>query len=371
MKNFFKTLSLILLLSLVWGAFAQGDFSIENKLETDTFIFGDYDENHRFPGIKETLTADYSSDKVDAKLEMSFDFFAYNQLDADYNKKLIIGVDDFTFTESYFRLRPIEKLQISFNSRDYVSGAYFPVMDRYMGVGKDFDSWDSGNYTGDIGFLFKPMDNLSLGAGINLLSYIVNKYDDTEENIHLNFGAEYELEKFGSIAVTLNDVANHFEVAGFAKITAIKNLDIYGGLSFQPDFAYARIPSLLYFTNLYMNGKFLLNAGLEYKGVDKLTLGADLMTNLFIVKDWTYDLYTGLKAEYQINDDFKVGGKTYLSFDFVDYIDDEDARYKTLISLYPEVEYKKGSSTFTAGLKFEFYGDKFLGAIPLSWKYSF
>ena len=182
MKNFFKTISLILLLSLVWGAFAQGDFSIENKLETDTFIFGDYDENHRFPGIKETLTADYSSDKVDAKLEMSFDFFAYNQLDADYNKKLIIGVDDFTFTESYFKLRPIEKLQISFNSRDYVSGAYFPVMDRYMGVGKDFDSWDSGNYTGDIGFLFKPMDNLSLGAGINLLSYIVNKYDDTEEN---------------------------------------------------------------------------------------------------------------------------------------------------------------------------------------------
>ncbi|MBO4320861.1 MAG: hypothetical protein J5857_10390 [Treponema sp.] len=351
--------------------FAEGDFSFENEISTDTYILGDrVNDNRRFGGIKERIQGVYTSKKVDLNANISLDVRGETG-DVGEGKKSRAQFDWLSVNDSYFKFRPMEKIQIAVateKATEKASGSFFPVLNDYV-VGL-------GNYTGNVGVLFKPIEGLSVGAGINF-GYLFDGLSDSNDIIHLNFGGEYELKDIGLISVTFNNVINNFGIGAFAKFTAVKNMDIYAGLSFQlhkMNMVYAML-----FTNCYneysdyINGKLLLNAGLEYKGVEKLTLAADIATNCFIEADWTHDLYAGVKAGYDINKSFSVDGKIYMFLDLVDSSTNGnyDDRYKPSIFLYPEVAYKTGSHTFTAGIKMEFYDGVMGMAFPLSWKYSF
>ena len=406
MKMFHKSLVAGALLAFAaFGSASADELKFENKVETDTVYIGNlgHDDTpyertkdyNRFPGITETMKMEYTSEKVDAKAELQFWLFGYNEDEFNLatledEKCTFVGLNGFSFGETYIKFRPIEILEIALRAREKAAGSYLPVLD---------DNVSLGNYTGDFGLLVKPIEGLSIGAGINFLSYIINDYDfyNDPDKIYLNFGAEYELENIGSFALTFNNVINEFGFGAFAKINAINALDIYGGFSYQKESAYLALkhftphyyPStsgMRAWNNYYVEGNIILNAAAEYKGIDKLTLAAELATNCGTVKDneTAFDLYTGLKAEYEINDAFSVSGTSYMSFDFADSRNEDNLNYclSPLISFYPEVAYKLGNNTFKAGFKMEFWQSyeidkdtdrktQFTAAIPLSWTYAF
>lgn len=387
MKLFHKTLvaGAALAFVVMGTAFAEGEFTFENKISTDTVLLGDAaDDNRRFAGITEQMKIDYSSEKVDAKADVSFTLTGQNQ-GVDPNKETIIRLEDAGIGmdgDYYIKFRPIEMLQIALadaKSREYAAGAYFPVLDTKV---------NRGAYTGNIGLLVKPIEGLSIGAGIDLETNLVNTIDD-EDKVYFNFGAEYEVENIGSFALSFNNVFNHFGFGAFAKITAISDMDIYAGFSFCNDIGYNWMKfidiNITGNDDRVVSGKFLLNGGFEYRGVEKLTLAADLATNLFAETQSTwYDLYLGFKAAYDVNENLSVGGKANLFFDFVDDNNDENRNFcqSPFISISPEVSYKTGNHKFTAGLKMEFWHDYFTWrdteresrfgmCFPLSWSYSF
>lgn len=401
MKMLNKTLVAGAILAFAaFGSASADELKFENKVETDTVYIGnlgfddtlyeDQKDYYRFPGIVEKMTMEYTSERVDGKLSLGIGLFGYNR-DRDDEKKTLLYLstrDHFgnyvNFDDYYIKFRPIEMIQISLNASEKAAGSYFPILD---------DNVSLGNYTGYFGLLVKPIAGLSIGAGINTTSYIINDYDDDPDKIYLNFGAEYELENIGSFALTFNDVLNEFGFGAYAKITAINALDLYAGFSYQEENASLTLKNLtphfrpyIWVSNYLINGNIVLNAAAEYKGIDKLTLAAELATNCGTVKDneTAFDLYTGLKAEYEINDAFSVSGTSYMSFDFADSRNDSDYNYcfSPLISFYPEVAYKLGNNTFKAGFKMEFWQSyetlkdtdrktQFTAAIPLSWTYAF
>lgn len=385
MKLLFKTLAAgaVLTFAVFGTAFAEGGLSFENKVSTDTWCIGNYSGEQRFPGITEAMKLEYLGDKVDAKAEVSFWLYRYND---DIEKNSQMAFYGFDFGDTYVKFRPIDLLQIAIRGNEKAAGSYFPVMDKNL---------RHGNYTGDFGLLFKPLKGLSVGTGIDFrdgYGFIYNDFSTSYDRIYLNLGAEYEFENIGAFALTFNDVINNFSLGVYAKISAISDFDIYAGFSYQhiaSDFLC--IPAYV-LNDAYLRGNTLLNAGMEFRGIDKLTLAADLATNLFINGNAyfdghyhpSYDLYAGLKVSYDINDSFNINCNASMAFDFTDSGNDDYNNYcgSPVISIYPELSYKIGNHTFKAGFKMELdhtyevvkstQREALFGAcLPVSWTYSF
>lgn len=393
MKLSHKTLvaGAVIAFAVMGTAFAEGEFTFENELSTDTYRIGDWnDDVSRFPGIEERMQGKYTGEKVDINANLLTKITGYSENVAG-EKKTVLEFGGFWIKDSYIKFRPTDVMQISlagFLGAEKAKGSYLPVADTNTYIGR---------YTGNFGLLFKPLEGLSIGTGIDFGNLIDNRYDNSNQ-INLNFGAEYEIEKIGSFAVTFNDVVNDFSIGAYAKISAISDLDIYAGFAFHKNFGQL-MESPVNSYNRNIRGKTILNAGFEYKGIDKLTLAADLATNLFnnadhityyddSISDWIYsatdDLYAGLKITYDLNDAFTLGCYSYMVFDLVDSENNElyDFCASPLITIYPEMSYKIGNHTFKAGLQMDFAHEYvlvknadrdsiFTVSIPLSWKYSF
>ena len=385
MKMFHKTLAAgaALAFAVMGTVFADGKISFENKISPNTYRIGDYNGNQRFPGIAERMKIEYLGDKIDAKADISFWLYRYND---DIEKNSQMAFDGFDFGDTYVKFRPIDMLQLAIRGNEKAAGSYFPVLDTKLG---------HGNYTGDFGVLVKPIEGLSIGTGIDFLDgygFIYNDFAESYDRIYLNLGAEYEFKKIGTFALTFNDVINNFSLGVYAKIPSVKNFDIYAGFTYQHKAGdFLCIPSYV-LNDTYLRGNLLLSAGLEYRGIDKFVLGADLATNLFVNGNAyydghyhpSYDLYTGLKVSYEINDAFNFNCTGSLAFDFTDSGNNEYFNYcgSPVISIYPELSYKMGKHTFKAGFKMEFdhsYNtvksaerEALFGAcLPISWTYSF
>ncbi len=351
----------VLAFAVMGSVFAEGDFTFENELSTSTYKFGNgYDDNNRFPYFEERMQVEYESEKVDVNADFSLEINGRNY-DGVNGKETVINLYDVNGNDSFVKFRPIDALQLSvayYWGAEKAAGSYLPVLGYYTSYNP------LGRYTGNFGLLFKPMEGLSIGAGIDTGYLFQNRYENTYKNLKLNFGAEYEVEDIGSFAVTFNNVANHFGFGAFAKISAVQAMDIYAGLAYQKDRN----------ENFYsINGKLFFNAGLELKNTEKFSLAAELITNFFTEADDTYDLHAGLRAGYDVNENFNIGAKTRMWFDFVDSRNNEyiDYRNKSNFMIIPEVTYKLGNNTFKAGFSMSFSDDIFWGTIPLSWKYSF
>lgn len=351
----------VLAFAVMGSVFAEGDFTFENELSTNTYRFGNgYDDNNRFPFISERMQVEYESEKFDVNADFSLEITGYNEDTLD-GKKTIISLDGPYGNDSFVKFRPIDALQLSiayYWGAEKAAGSYLPVSESYSSYNP------FGRYTGNFGLLFKPMEGLSIGAGIDTGYLFQDYYNNRNKNLTLNFGAEYEADNIGSFAVTFNDVANHFAFGAFAKISAVQAMDIYAGLAYQKDRN----------ENFYsINGKLFFNAGLELKNTEKFSLAAELVTNFFTEADYTDDLYAGLRVGYDVNENFNIGAKTRMWVDFVDSntTEDYDPRNKPYFSIVPELTYKLGNNTFKAGFSMAFRGDNFWGTIPLSWSYSF
>lgn len=91
MKMFHKTLAIgaALAFAVMGTVFADGKISFENKISTNTYRIGDYNGNQCFPGIAERMKIEYLGDKIDAKADISFWLYRYND---DIEKKQSDGI---------------------------------------------------------------------------------------------------------------------------------------------------------------------------------------------------------------------------------------------------------------------------------------
>ena len=385
MKLLHKTLAAgaVLAFAVFGAAFAESGLSFENKISTNTWCIGNYSGEQRFPGITESMKVEYLGDKIDAKADVSFWLYRYND---DIEKNSQMAFYGFDFGDTYIKFRPIELLQIAIRGNEKAAGSYLPVMGSHL---------PHGNYTGDFGLLFKPLEGLSVGTGIDFrdgYGFIYNDFSTSYDKIYLNLGAEYEFDNVGKFALTFNYMINNFSLGIYAHVSAITDLDIFAGFAYQYKASkFLKIPATI-LNDAYLRGNVLLSAGIEYGGLDRFTLGADLATNLFINGDAdydvhynpSYDLYAGVKVAYDITDTLNLSCTGSMAFDFVDVGNDEYSNFSgsPVISLYPELSYKVGNHTFRAGFKMELERtyeinravdrETLFGAcLPISWTYSF
>ena len=402
----------ILAFAALETAEAEG-LSFSNILATETWYFGNlknleddpirYYYPHRFPGLHDVMTASYSNEKIDMELSVGCSIEAWYQWSGtDPEKKLLIGLDDCE-TSGYIKFRPIDILQISMFAWNPCAGSYLPVLDCYFGY---------GNLANNIDVLYMPINGLSIELGLNW-GYIYQDYDpdwDSYPKLELFFGAGYNNENIGDFSLVLRNVLNNFGIGAFAKITAVKDLNIYGSFAYQKredssshyydsfdedaigidlsprPYGYRYFFSKHYHpqhgflsTGYYENdfrnisGDFITSLAFEYSGIDNLLLAAELITNLTANADNSDDLYFGLKAAYKINKPFTVSGTAQAVFDLVDSRNDEDDDYRfaPAFVIEPKAEYVLGSHTFAAGFKLEFCDGRVGAAIPISWTYAF
>ncbi len=390
MKRHNKILVALAFAAVASGASVSAEISFKNEIKTETYYFGDvhedvYYEDCRVPGIFETMSAEYHGEKIDVKAKVGGSLYLRRYSESG-EQKLRIGFSD-EDGELDISYSPVDVFQISFNYGDiydgtcvkYASGSYFPVLD----MNAPF-----GNYLANLGFLYKPIKGLSIGAGIDF-GYIFNSdgpyygYDDGKHKFSLpmNFGVEYALESIGEFALTFNDVFNAIAIGAYAKITSITDLDVYAGFAFQRygekniQISFDKIPLILtenYLRSEVIQGYMLLTAGMQYVGIKNLTLAFDLATNLGVHCDSTYDLYSGMKTSYKINDMFEVGGVAIAFFDFADSQNDEDTDYRMYpyVIVNPGLSFSIGSHIFKAGVRLDFHKDEFGAAIPISWTWT-
>ena len=404
----------ILAFAALGTAEAEG-LSFSNILATETWYFGNlksleddpinYHYPHRFPGLHDVMTASYSNEKIDMGLSVGCSIEASYQWSGsipDPEKKLLIDLNDCE-PSGYIKFRPIDILQISMFAWQPFAGSYLPVLDCYFGY---------GNLANNIEVLFMPINGLFIELGLDW-GYIYQDYDpdwDVYERPELFLGAEYKLENIGDFSLVLRDVLNHFGIGAFAKITAVKDLNIYGSFAYQKreDISHhydeydedyigidlsPRTDGYRYFFSKYypqhgflstgywyyesgyrcIGGDFITSLAFEYSGIDNLLLAAELITNLTANADNSEDLYFGLKAAYKINKPFTVSGTAQAVFDLVDSRNDEDDDYRfaPAFVIEPKAEYVLGSHTFAAGFKLEFCDGRVGAAIPISWTYAF
>lgn len=338
--------------SLVAGfAFAETEVSVSNKVESDLVNIekvGD-ESNNDFAGIKNKTSFEYTSEKVDALLELEFwstkkttaadkDYFAVGHTEDD-----AAGYD---FGDSYIEVRPFEQLGFEFHEKVWTAGSYFPIWD---------DNASSGNIGSDFGVLVRPAEGLVIGAGLDFVSAFGN---DDEKPV-ANFGAEYTTEQFAVGAAVRNVAGGDDELSFgiFGSLLSVENLNLNAGFAYndsvEPDVG-------------AVNGD-LLTLGATWEK-DALHAALDLATNFGSSEDQEYDLYAAVSVGYNITEDLSADCAVAAVLDFEsDDLKKADERFH----INPSVTYTTGNHEFSAGVNIFIGEDYSCVNFPVSWTYNF
>ena len=354
-----KIAALSAALALVSGlAFADSEVSFTNKLSSDIVEIenNDDDSETSFAGFKNKSTFEYTSDNLDAMLEMTFwskvATDPKNPLDADDDKDYFaIGDGGYDFGDSYIEFRPFEVLGIEFHEKVFVAGSYLPVLD---------DNIATGNIGSDLGLLIRPVESLVFGAGLDFISAF--GHDDRKPIF--NFGVEFANEDFsigGSVRNVVGDEneENGTDELAFGVFTQLKMIEDF---EFNLGFAYNDSVE----PDVGAVSGNLLTAGITYTA-ESFWIGLDAVTNFGNSDDFQYDLYSGLVAEFNLNDNFVLGGVFANTLDF-ESDDDKDIAPNFQINPYVTVTVEKHE--FSAGVNIFFTTENTSNiSFPVYWKY--
>lgn len=273
-----KTLTIVITsLTLAAAVFAQeAAISFENKISSDVVSISK--EGTDFAGIKEQITAEIETEKVDAGIS----FITY--LNKDENNNL--GFTEYEFDKAYVEFKPVDILGISFNRKIFTAGSYLPIVDDNVG---------NGNIGGDLSLIVKPMENLSVAAGLKLPSV----FADAENKIDLDAGIDYTTKLF-SVGATLRSPVNNLGFGVFGSLTAVENLTLNLGFSYNYEFC-----------DIAGN---LLTLGATYE-ISIFTIGFDFVSSF---GSEGKDLYTALCLETAITDNFILETQATLNMDYAD-----------------------------------------------------
>ncbi|MCR5217290.1 hypothetical protein [Treponema sp.] len=343
-----KTILVAALLAFSAAAFAQ-EVSFENTLSSDIveITVADDETDSSFAGLENNTVVGYTSDKLDFGLDISF-FLTTAEVVTGLNKTSAYmaigqgyGLAGYAINDYFVEFRPIELLGIGFHQGYSIAGSYLPVEDSNL---------DAGNIGSDFGLFIRPIEGLTIGAGLDFTS-LFGGYDDWDSP-YLNFGAEYEIADTVSFGAAFRDILNDSRSIGaYVSFFALEGLTINGGFTYNGEFA-----------DVAGN---LVSAGVIFEK-DAISLAGDLVLALGGDEDDGFDFYAGAAFGYQISDPFSVSIAASFKSDF----DADEDGWE--LGINPGVAYAiNDHHEVGAGLSLTFTGTETCIAIPVYWTYSF
>ena len=303
-------------------AFAQEvTVAFENELSSD--IVSISDGSAEFAGFSNQVTVELESEKVNAGVSLITEF---GKNDDDK-----FGLTDYEIESAYVEFTPVEMLSIDFNSDCFTPGSYLPVADDNVG---------NGDIGSKLAVIVRPIENLSVGAGINLPSV----FGESEDKVDINAGVDYTTESF-SVGAALRSPINNLGFGVFGSYTGVENLTVNLGFSYNDDFC-----------DVAGN---LLTLGASYE-FSIITLNLDCVTNFGADGN---DLYSGLGIEASVTDSLTIAAQGTINMDFED-------TSSTVSAIEASAAYAFGNHELSAGVAVEI-ADSTAISFPISYKYSF
>lgn len=358
MKSIVKSVAALAAAVFASGLASAQTVEFTNELSSDVVTIrngaayndGDDDTVTDFAGVSENAVVTFTSEKVDAELDVTFVL----DDDDDDDDNPYLAWDDISW---YVEFRPFQMLALGFHEDIYAEGSYLPVYDDNMG---------NGNFGSD-GFTVavRPLEGLLISATAPFGFDDGRNYFDGPFNI--GFGAGYTYGELFSIGAAVQDIADDdewgFGVFGSLKPVADQEFVIRAGFS-HSSAGEAGFDDLSVSEDFGVLGENVFNASVEF-AVASLSLCVEAAGN-FGDEDESYDLYCGATAGYDFTETVGASLTGKFLFDFA-----SDDAFEPVIGLNPNVACTFGSHCFEAGVNLEFLdGDSFL-SFPLTWTYSF
>ena len=301
-------------------AFADVRVNFYNKLYSEDPIVrhhdddgdGDYKTDGYFPGIKERMYADISTDKVDAGVKgtISFKHNRYYSDDSDSKDFYFKGsIDDW-----WVEFRPFSKATLGLHDSIWADGSYLPI-------------WDDNVTAGNIGsdgftFIFKPIERLRLAATIpSGMDYdTVNSLTDDYDDFHFGFGAIFDADVF-QIGANVQGIpcSGDRQFGTFINMPEffgiVKKLSIGAGFThaWGGEWGMNYMDGLISWAGLgYEN---LLNTYVTYDA-DEFDLTAELAWSFEFDDVPGYDFYTAVAVSFDLMDKLTATATGKLLYDF-------------------------------------------------------
>ncbi|MDY6397470.1 MAG: hypothetical protein SPL22_07025 [Treponema sp.] len=381
MKKIISSLAALALAS----AFASADdikLSFYNKLYEEDAILIHSDEADEttkdFPGIKERMQAEVTSEKVDALVKATV------TLD-DYDEKhfgLQGEVNDW-----YVEFRPIDKIALGMHTGIFADGSTLPIYD---------DNVNAANIGSD-GFTVSvfPIENLRFAVtapfsfdgspeGVNWIdgnkNEIVGEDEDgnpirEDENFNIGFGAIYDHELF-QIGASVQDVADSDQRQIGAYINLPKLFGKVEPLTIGAGFAHSEaVRAVVGDADLISVGpiescvsyKDLLSAYATFE-TEKVTVAAEMAYNLGCDDETFYDFYSAASVSFGIVENLTATATGKILVD----LKDKDETQKNITMGAFALDYDLNENN-TVGAEFDIaMRDKdWAIAVPVYWKYHF
>lgn len=264
-------------LVLSMSVFAQEvSVSFENKISSDVVYISE--GNAEFAGIKEQVTAEIETEKVNAGVSLITNL----EKNADGN----IGFTDFELDKAYVEFKPFDFMSIDFNKKVFTKGSYLPIADDNVG---------NGNIASDISLVFRPIENLSVAGGLKIPSI----FADGDGKADFSAGVDYSSEKF-SVGASLRNPVTNLGFGIFGSFTGVEKLTLNMGFSYNDEMC-----------DIAGN---LITLGATYE-VSMFTIGFDFVSNF---GNDGLDLYTALCVETGFTDNFILETQATVYADYAD-----------------------------------------------------
>ena len=244
-----KVIALLSALSLSGFAFADAELSFKNEVSSDIVnIVSEKDSEGKvstkteFAGIKNKTVVDFSSEKVDAGIDIRFflnnkdsvrpsngENYTYTFIGGNaYSVNMENGeiTPSFYIKDYYIEYRPVEILTIGFHDTINTEASYLPIWD---------DNASTGNFGSDFTVCLRPVNGLRIATGFDFMSYFGMDADETDVNGQNGFiwnsGIDYTIEDLFSIGFTARNVLSKDRAFGFySSLSAVEGLNL--GLGF-------------------------------------------------------------------------------------------------------------------------------------------
>lgn len=256
------------------------NLSFENKISSDVVSISD--GGTEFAGIKEQITAEVETEKVDIGVSL----ITYLNKTENGN----VGFTDFEFDKAYVEFRPINFLSLDFNRKVFTEGSYLPIED---------DNIANGNIAGDFSVIVKPLENLSIAAGIKIPSI----FADEKDKYDFDAGVDYSTDLF-SVGATLRNPVNNLGFGIFGSFKGVEDLQVNLGFTYNDEFKDVK-GNLITLGAVYNLSIFTFSLDFVSSFGNE---GNDLYTALCLETEITENLI--LETQATLNMDYEVSNST-------------------------------------------------------------
>lgn len=392
MKKMIKN-AVLSMAALFLGAsvFAEVSFNAYNKISTDTVVIShndseDEDDNY-FPGFKNRVFAEVTSDKVDAMIKADINITRFEDKDEDGDTVYSWGIAwDDIIKDWYVEIRPVQFITLGFHDNIFPTAANLPIYDDDLligNIGSDGFTF-VGRPTWDGGYLRLAATIPFSADNYNYFYSKTYKNEKGEEveakTFDFGLGAILNLDLF-ELGVTFQDIIDNDErvIGVYASFPKIFNFSEASTLNvgYAHSEAAAGVADLTEFGGILGNN--IINAVYTYEG-ENSSLTAEFLTNCkeddtFADADTEtfcpWDIYAAASFSFNLTEKLSLTftGKTL--FD-LSKKEDQGGEAKPVVAGAANASLQLTEhSLFEAEVDIDGCDGSYVVKFPISWKYTF